>query len=230
MGRGVSGPEHLCWDVLAPVAVASLGGSQVWKETFTPRWPKVTPREGDRRQHSRNTHQVTMKCSRSWRQKQWRVRAARRPGWPVALLAPVPPCQPEGNPYRHHCGPAWPHSGSVTQDTSPSGQAEPGQPNPTPAKPSTEEGGGGGYCCQQLPPLPDPSRRAQPPHLPGQSKHGMVPKPCWCWVWSPSAGRALHCHLAMPDGAMLHVSPKYIPPLACDGCSSRPGSLGQTPA
>lgn len=98
-------------------AVVSLGESQVWKGTFTPRWPKVTPKEGDRRQHPLNTHQVTMKCAGSWQQeKQWGCPAARLA---LALLAPVPLCQPEGNPCQHHWGPAWPHSRSVTQGTSP---------------------------------------------------------------------------------------------------------------
>lgn len=102
------------------MAVASLGGSQAWKRTFTPQWPKVTPKEGDRRQPPPNTHQVTMKRAGSRRQeKQWGIPAARRPGWPVALLAPVPLHQPRETLVGTTWGPAWPHSGSMTQDTSP---------------------------------------------------------------------------------------------------------------
>lgn len=41
-------------------------------------------------------------------------------------------------------GPAWPHSGSVTP--APEHKQKRGQSNPTPAKPSAEEGGGG-HCC-----------------------------------------------------------------------------------
>lgn len=105
LGRGVSELEHLCWDVLAPVAVASLGGSQAWRGTFTPRWAKVTPKEGDGHQHPPNTHQAMTKCAGSWRQeKQQAIPAAPWPGWPVALLAPIPLCQPEGNPCQHHLG------------------------------------------------------------------------------------------------------------------------------
>lgn len=61
LGRGISELEHLCWDVLAPVAVSSPEGSQAWKRTFTRWWPKVTPKEGDQNQHPPNTRQVTMK-------------------------------------------------------------------------------------------------------------------------------------------------------------------------
>lgn len=63
--KGVSELEHLGWDVLVPVAVASLEGSQAWKGTFSPRWAK----EGDRHQHPLNTHQAMMKCAGSWRQE-----------------------------------------------------------------------------------------------------------------------------------------------------------------
>lgn len=214
MERGGSELEHLCWDVSVPVAVVSLGGRQACKGMFTSRWLKVTPKEGDKRQHTLNTRQVTLKCTGAGGRRS--SGASLSPCCPAGPAGPVLLCQPEGNPCQHHWGPAWPHSGSLTRDTSPRGQAERGQPNPTPAEPSSEEGGGGGsgHGCQQLPPLPDPSSRAQPPHLLAQSKHGMVPNPCWsrvglepfCWQSTSLPPRRAGWSRA-PYQPQIHPSP-----------------------
>lgn len=229
LGR-VSELKHLCLHALAPVAVASLGGSQAWKGTFTPRWPKVTPKEGDRHQQPQNSRQVTMKCVGSWQQKRWgipvsRCQAGWWPCWHPSLCA-----SHRETLVATAWGPAWPQSRSVTRTAAPEdkqnkGSQTPPQPSPPLKGVVVDTAASSSHLC--LTPTGEPSHHiCQDRASMGWAQDYAGP----VWVWTPSAGRVLHCHLAMLDGAMLHVSPKHIPPLARDGCSTRPGFQGQTPA
>lgn len=81
-----------------------------------------------------------MKHAGSWQRKRWwGIPASWQPGWPVALLAPIPLRQLGRKPWLAlRRDPAQPHGWSATWDAGPRGRAGRGQPNPTPAEPSTE--------------------------------------------------------------------------------------------